>query len=141
LTGNTIQGMAHPSRCLIGTLGQHALVRRREVLRRSVDDSRYGIRPQVAQRLDDCAALSDQVDGNVDVAACCFRVRTDLVCFVDQGLSGSAIDAWKADVEPSTEELTVISDVQIHFGVDRDPGRQDGVPLSSRKGDRAFEAG
>jgi hypothetical protein len=38
------------------------------------------------------------------------------VCFVDQGLSGSAVDARKADVESSAEEVIAIGDVPIPAG-------------------------
>src|SRR5258708_40071852 len=66
---------------------------------------------------------SDQFDRNIDVAACGFRVRTNLVRFVDQGLGGVAIDTRQADVQTSTEKVATVRHVQIHFGVDRDVSR------------------
>ena len=70
------------------------------------------------------AALLNQVDRNVDVAAGGFGVRTNLVRFVDQSLGDFALDARQADVEASAEEVAAVREVQVHFGVDRDVGRQ-----------------
>ena len=42
----------------------------------------------------------------------------------DQGLGDVALDTRQADVEPSAEEVAVVRQVQVHFGVDRDVSRQ-----------------
>src|SRR5580698_912841 len=57
---------------------------------------------------------SDQVDRNVDVAACGFRVGANLVRFVHQGLGDVALDTGQADVEASAEEVAAVRQIQVH---------------------------
>src|SRR6202161_4862432 len=74
---------------------------------------------------------SDQVDRNVDVAACGFRVGANLVRFVHEGLGDVALDTGQADVEASAEEVAAVRDGQV--------GRQSDFPVAGRKRNRALE--
>jgi hypothetical protein len=60
--------------------------------------------------------LSGQVDRNVYVATCRFRVRTNLVCVVDQRFCRVGLDAWQSDVEPNAEKVAAIPEVQVDLG-------------------------
>src|SRR5712672_2373780 len=84
--------------------------------------------------------LSDQIDFNIDVAASCLGVRTNLIRFVRQSLSSRALDTRQADVESHAEEVTVVCHAQIHFSVDDQVSRQRNFPLAGRKRNRFFNA-
>src|SRR5215470_6986753 len=84
---------------------------------------------------------SDQIDGDVDVAAGGFGIRTNLMSFIQQGLSDVARDAGHADVEASTEEVAAFAQIQVDLGVDGDLGRQRDLLLAGHKADRTFETG
>ena len=63
---------------------------------------------------------SDQVDRDIDVAARGFRVRTYPLPSLGQCLGGLLLDTWQADVEANAQEVAVVSQVEVYFGVDRD---------------------
>jgi len=84
---------------------------------------------------------SDQVDYDVDIAACCFGIRARLTCFIHQSLGDFPLHTGQADVKASLEEVSAVSQTQIDFGLDDQANRENDLPLAGCKRDGAFEAG
>ena len=63
------------------------------------------------------------------------------MCFIHQGLRDFAFDTWEADVESSTQKITAVREVQVHFGIDGQVRWQRYLLLASYKPNRTFEAG
>jgi hypothetical protein len=66
----------------------------------------------------------DQVDRDLNVAACGLRITAELVGRVEQVLSNLAIDSRQADIETSREGVSVACLAQVHFGVNGYVSRQ-----------------
>src|SRR4030088_1453978 len=83
---------------------------------------------------------SNQVDGNIDVAARRLGIWAKLVRFVHQFPRDGAVDVRQADVEAGAQGIRAVRQMQIHFGIDGDLVQAD-LPLVRGESDRAFEAG
>ena len=59
--------------------------------------------------------------------------------FIHQALSDVALHTRQADVEASAEEVAAVRQVQVHFGVDGDVGRQRDFLFAGHKPDRTFK--
>jgi hypothetical protein len=67
---------------------------------------------------------SDQVDHNVDIAACCFGYGHVWCASSTRAWATSRSTARQADLEASLEEVSVVSQAPVDFGVDAHIGRQ-----------------
>src|SRR5271165_7553853 len=85
--------------------------------------------------------MSQQVDDDVDIAACCLGVRAALMCLVHQGLGDLPLHPRQADVEASLKEVSAVSQAEIDFSLDGWANRDNDLALAGCKRDGAFEAG
>jgi hypothetical protein len=75
---------------------------------------------------------SNQVDDDVDIAACCFGVRARLMGFIHQGLSDLPLHTRQADGKASLEEASAVSQAEIDFGREDQANRENDLPLAGR---------
>ena len=83
----------------------------------------------------------NQVDHDVDMAACRFGVHARLMCFIRQSLSDLPLHARQADAKASPKEVGAVSQTQIDFGLNGQAYWDSTRPLAGYNRDRAFEAG
>ena len=66
----------------------------------------------------------DQVDFDIDVPPCGFRIGTNLVRAVHKRLRHLMLQTRQADVETSLEKVTLVAQAKVHLGVNRKVRRQ-----------------
>jgi hypothetical protein len=86
-------------------------------------------------------ATSHDIEGNFDVAASCFGVRTNLVSFFHQSIGYFGPDARYADVEPGSKEIAGVARVQVYFGVNGKVRRQSDLHFVRDDSDCTLETG
>ena len=86
---------------------------------------------------------SNKMDCDVDVSACCLRVRAYLVGLVHDRLCAFPLYTRQANVEAGTEEVGTVRQiqVQVHLSIDGRVSGESDFPFASHNLHRTFEAG
>src|SRR5262245_2915054 len=104
-------------------------------------------RPSRDHKLDDYGgpdargSVSDQLDGDGDIAANGLGIRARLVRGVDNSLRDLAIQVRQADIEAPPQEVATVRGAKIDLRVDGRIGGQSDPHLAGHGSHRTFEAG
>lgn len=88
-----------------------------------------------------CLSGRDYVQGHVNVAACCFGVRADLVCGVGDFCRDGLIQTWSAQRQACLEEVSVAGLAKVDFDIDGHIGGKLDVALFGSQTDGGDVAG
>ncbi len=84
---------------------------------------------------------SNQVDRDVDIAACRLGVGAGLVCGINQSPGGLTIEPRQGDIQTGLQDIAALAMAQVDLGIDRGLGGHRDLALARRQPDRADEAG